>query len=311
MKLIRSLDSLHLAKSVITIGNFDGIHLGHQRLLQQLQQNKIKYELPSVVIIFEPQPLEYFLRHKSHARLMTIRQKLEKFSCYDIDYVVCLKFNPQLANLDAEIFIRQILMQKLNVNHLIIGDDFSFGRNCSGDFSLLKQYADKNQFQLTKIDTMRIGGFRVSSSLIREALATDDFAAAARLLGHRYTMSGKVAHGDRRGRELGFPTANIYLRHNVMPITGVFITKIWGLTKLPLTAITNIGQRPTFTDGRFVLEAHIIDFNRNIYGKRIEVEFLHKIRSESKFSSAAQLTKQIELDILSAKKFISSGTRTK
>ena len=293
MQLIRYLNNKLLDGCVASIGNYDGMHLGHQEILAKLTAQASKMKLPSLVIIFEPQPMEFFLQERTNPRLMTLREKLVFFKNYNIDYVLCLKFNAQLASLTAQEFIQNILVNKLNTQYIIIGDDFSFGCNRTGGFELLQEY-----IKTEKIATVHIDNTKVSSTHIRQALAIGDLKTAEKLLGRPYSMSGKVAYGDKLGHKLGFPTANIYLHHKVLSIAGVFIVKVQ-----EMIGIANVGTRPTIDGSRNVLEVHLLDFDKDIYGQRIQVEFIEKIRDEIKFDSLNLLKQQIAKDVEKARQY--------
>lgn len=285
---------------VATIGNFDGVHVGHQKILQRVKEEAHLVGLPSVAIIFEPQPLEYFMQDKAAPRLMNVREKLEAFAVYDIDMVFCLRFTTRLAELTAEEFITRVLLAQLRCKHIVVGDDFSFGSHRTGGYELLSIY---DEFRTEEVAEIEVGTHRVSSSMVRQTLAVSDFALAAKLLGRPYSMSGHVAHGDKRGRELGFPTANIFLRHKVLPLNGVFVVRVWGLEQEPLLAVANVGNRPTVSGERNQLEVHILNFDQDIYMRKIRVEFLQKIREEEKFASLTKLTQQIAIDTKKAKAY--------
>lgn len=279
-----------------TIGNFDGMHLGHQKVLEKVKAYSSLKNLPSLAIIFEPQPMEFFLGASAPSRLTTLREKTSFFRDFGIDKILCLRFNKALANISAPEFIQNILLDKLKVQYLAFGDDFSFGYNRAGGFELLQKYAASG-LRSEKVPSQMVRGIKISSTHIRQALAIGDLRLAKRLLGRAYSISGKVAHGDGRGRELGFPTANIYLRHKVLPLQGVFAVRITGIGKQPIKGIANVGNRPTFGGNRNLLEVHLLSFNKNIYGERIYVEFLKKIRDEKKFDSLELLKQQIGQDI--------------
>ncbi len=213
MELIRSLHNLreHHRKCVATIGNFDGLHLGHQAIISQLKEIANTHDLPTVVIIFEPQPQEYFSPENAPARLTRLREKVEELSRLGIDRLVCLRFNEELANLTAREFVELLLIEGLDIRHLVVGDDFRFGKNRQGDYATLENMADEFGYELEHTNTCSFEGERISSTRVRQALANDDLKLASQLLGRGYAISGRVVHGDKRGRELGFPTANMEL----------------------------------------------------------------------------------------------------
>lgn len=308
MQLLRTLNHLaaHFPRgAVVTIGNYDGVHLGHQAILQKLIAKAHELNLPAVVVIFEPQPEEYFNPQTEVARLSSLREKLTYFRNHGVANVLCLRFNGRLAAMSADEFIQQILLDALRVRYLIVGDDFGFGHRRSGNFTLLQQYAKQHHFMVEQMLPFRINGVRVSSTLVRTALQVGDLAIAQELLGHPYTLMGRVVHGEKVGRSLGFPTANVYLPHKVFPVSGVYIVKIHGLAAHYYQGVANIGVRPTVGSTQRLLEVYIFDFNENIYGKKIEVEFLRKIRDEKKFTSFELLQQQIAIDVRMAKDYFS------
>lgn len=293
---------------VATLGSFDGVHLGHQAILRQLVRLSKETQLPSLVIIFEPQPQEFFLGDKAPARLMRLREKIQALLAAGVDRVLCLSFNDYLRSLSAMDFIEQVLIQGVDVKHLVIGDDFRFGCDRRGDFSLLKQVGDQKGFSVTDTVTLQIDGERVSSTRVRQCLEAGDFTAAERLLGKLYSISGRIVYGQQLGRQLGVPTANVHLRRYKSPLQGVFAVtaKVEGKS---IQGVANIGVRPTVNgDKKLLLEVHLFDFSQKIYGKMIEVIFHKKLRSEKKFASLDELQAQLKKDIDEAKEFFKSVT---
>ena len=305
MQLIRGLHNLTqpLSASVVTIGNFDGIHLGHQQILEQLKAVATEYQLPSTVIIFEPQPIEFFAPARAPKRLARFREKLDYLKSKQIDYLLCLKFDRALADLYAEEFVKQILVDRLNIRHLVIGDDFRFGKNRSGDFQFLQECGEKYGFIVENTDTLLIDDSRVSSTRIRESIQSDDFEQAAKLLGRPYTLSGKIAHGKKLGRELGFPTINIKMGDNTLIVKGIFAVSVKGIDNRVLPGVASIGTRPTVDGVDTILEVFILDFDQDVYGYCVDVEFLHKIRDEEKFESLEELGFHIEQDTVKARRY--------
>lgn len=303
MRLIRGLTHIPPFKDgcVLTIGNFDGVHCGHQVIIKKLAQRGEALHLPVVVMIFEPQPLEYFLKDNEPARLSTLRDKAIHLAQLPVDTIVVVKFNRQFANCTAEQFIDEILLKTLNVKHLVIGDDFHFGKARAGTTALLREKGKQQGFSVEDTGSFQIEGLRVSSTLIRDALNSGDLAQAKRLLGRDYSICGRVAHGDKRGRVLGFPTANIKLFRKNTPINGVFAVTMTGIDGLTLQGIANVGTRPTI-DGssKVILETHLFNFHKEIYGHYVEVHFQQKIRDEMRFASLAQLQTQISNDVSTA-----------
>jgi riboflavin kinase / FMN adenylyltransferase len=309
MELISGLHNLRASHRpcVATIGNFDGVHLGHQAVLGQLAEKGAALNLPTTLIIFEPQPPEYFIGKKAPARLTSFREKYVTLKHFAIDQVLVLQFNKYLASMEAEDFIQQVLIDGLNVQHLVVGDDFRFGNQRKGDFALLEKHGEKHDFSVVSMTSFNVDGERVSSTAIRTALSEGDFDRAERLLGRHYHMTGIVAHGDKRGRQWGFPTANIRMQRKVIPLRGVFAVEVFGLEHEPVFGVANLGTRPTIDGLRTLLEVHLFDFSDDIYGKRINVVFRHKIRDEERFDSFDELKEQIGRDVVSAKEYFDSA----
>jgi riboflavin kinase/FMN adenylyltransferase len=309
-KIIRGLYNLPdpAQGCVATIGNFDGVHLGHQAVLTQLAMKADMLNLPAVVITFEPQPFEYFVPEKAPARLSRFREKVEALRAYSIQKLCVLRFNRQLAEMQAETFIQKLLVEGLNVRYLVVGDDFRFGKDRQGDFALLQQVGKQHGFQVVNMHTFAIEDMRVSSTRIREALQDGDLAVAEKLLGRPYRMSGRVAHGDKRGRKMGYPTANIHLHRAKVPLNGVYAVQLYGIDEEPVNGVANIGVRPTISGSdKALLEVHLFDFKRDIYGEHIQVYFLKKLREEQKFASLEQLIEQIHIDSAQAKGFFQTS----
>jgi riboflavin kinase/FMN adenylyltransferase len=279
------------------------VHLGHQAVLTQLAMKGDMLGLPAVVITFEPQPFEYFVPEKAPARLTRFREKVEALRAYSIQQLCVLRFDERLARMQAEEFISRLLVDGLNVRYLVVGDDFRFGRHRQGDFAMLQQVGREQGFQVVNMHTFAIDHERVSSTRIRDALRTGDLEIAEKLLGRPYRMSGRVAHGDKRGRQMGFPTANIHLHRHKLPLTGVFAVQLFGLDEEPLNGVANIGIRPTIGGEKALLEVHLFDFNRDIYGEHVQVHFLHKIRDEKQFDGLDALQAQIDRDCEVARQY--------
>jgi len=305
MELIRGLQNIRPQHHgcVATIGNFDGVHLGHQAVLGQLAEKAAELSLPTVLITFEPQPMEYFIPEKVPARLTRFREKILALQRYSVNRVCCLSFNNKLANLSAQDFTEQILVTKLGVKYLVVGDDFRFGLNRTGTFETLLEAGKKYGFQVVSMHTFEIDGERVSSTRIRAALEKGNMAGAEKLLGRRYRMSGRVAHGEKLGRELGFPTANIHLHRHASPLQGIFVVEVFGLDQEPLQGVASVGTRPTVNETKALLEVFLLDFNQDIYGRHIQVSFLKKLRDEEKFDSLDELIKQIQQDVKQAQAY--------
>ena len=292
-----------LRASAVTIGNFDGVHRGHQLVIEQLQRVARATGLPTVVIIFEPQPIEFFAPARAPKRLARFREKIAYLKAQQIDYLLCLHFDEALAELSAEDFVQRILVDNLNTGHLVIGDDFHFGKNRVGNFDFLRQNCERFGFSVDETETLMHGGSRVSSTRVRECIRNDDFSGAAELLGRPYSLSGRIAHGKKLGRELGYPTINIKMGDKTLIVKGIFAVQVKGIDNRPLQGVASIGTRPTINGVDTILEVYILDFNRDVYGYRVVVEFLHKIRNEEKFDSLEELSAHIAQDTEKAKAF--------
>lgn len=303
MQFIRGIHNLpkDYRGCVATIGNFDGIHLGHQSVLGQLAEEAADQGLPSLLISFEPQPMEYFQPDKAPARLTRLREKLQALRRFSVDQVLCLPFNRALAGMSAEAFIQDILVGALKIKYLVVGDDFRFGKNRLGDFAMLQQAGEQFGFRVVNMHTFSIDGERVSSTRIRQALEKGDLAEAERLLGRDYRMSGRVVHGEKLGRQLGFPTANIELHRKATPLQGIFVVEVFGIEGEPLRGVASLGTRPAVGGTRAILEVYLFDFDRDIYGKHLQVSFLHKLRDEMNFDTLEALTEQIQRDVNDSK----------
>ncbi|ELV8623921.1 bifunctional riboflavin kinase/FAD synthetase [Vibrio cidicii] len=311
MELIRGIHNIRSQHRgcVLTIGNFDGVHLGHQQVLRQVSLQARAMSLPSVVMTFEPQPMELFAKEKAPARLTRLRDKFVQLGKLGLDRLLCVNFNRHFAALDAEVFIRDLLVERLGVKFLVVGDDFCFGKARQGNFAMLQAAGEKYGFTVVNTQSFCLEQLRVSSTAIREALADDDLPAAAQMLGRDYSISGRVSHGRKLGRTIGFPTANIPLKRCVSPVSGVYVVQALGLAQNAIGGVANIGQRPTVNGVRQQLEVHLFDFQANLYGKQLEVVLLHKLRDEKKFESFDALKQQIELDAEAARVWLRQLTR--
>ena len=303
---IRGLHNLRPWHSgcVATIGSFDGVHLGHQAILRQLISSAREQHLPAVVIVFEPQPHEFFSGEKAPARLMRLREKLQALLAAGVDRVLCVQFNQTLRSLSAEAFVEKVLIAGLDIKHLVVGDDFRFGCDRRGDFALLQQIGAERGFTVSDTHTLMIAGERVSSTRIRQLLEAGDFAQAEQLLGKPYSISGRIAYGQQLGRKLGVPTANVHLRRYRSPLQGVFCVTVKFTDGAVHQGVANVGVRPTVSgDKKPILEVHLFNFSRSVYGAMIDVSFHQKLRDELKFSSLEQLQQQLQLDISQAQEF--------
>ncbi len=310
MKLARGIESKLIPDGgcALTIGNFDGIHLGHQMILRHLVERGEQLSLPTVVMTFLPAPNEYFQKHKSSPRLFGLSSRYLSVREHGIDVMLVLPFNSGLANTGAEEFIRRILVAGLGVRYILTGDDFRFGAGRTGNHELLRRFGQKYGFRVERFHTVSDSSARISSTRIREALAAGDLQAARQMLGENYSITGRVIHGDKRGRQWGFPTLNIAVRKP--PFTGVFAVRVKGIDEHGngYCGVANLGARPTIGGLKTLLEVHLFHFDRNIYGRRIRVEFIKKIRDERKFDSFGQLQSQILADCEATKRFFDSGS---
>ena len=298
MQVFRHLPLIKHEPLALAIGNFDGMHLGHQALLHKLCGQTAAINLTPAVMTFEPHPREFFTPLNAPARISNLREKLEYFESAGIQKVFVCAFNKRFAKIAAPEFL-SILRDKLNANTILVGDDFKFGARRAGTIDDFKS----GGFNLISMPRVDFNSERVSSTRVRDALFSGNLLLAAQLLGRNYSVSGKVVHGTKRGRELGFPTANIHMRHERPALTGVYAVKLDGLN-----GVANLGVRPTFRHGvagvpKLLLEVHVIDFKSDLYGKHVNVQFLHKIRNELKFDNLDALKAQIAADIVVARWF--------
>jgi riboflavin kinase/FMN adenylyltransferase len=307
MQVFRGVPERATTSTVLTIGNFDGVHLGHRALLGELMAMARELALPATVLTFEPHPRELFAPDQAPARLASMRDKLELLAECGVDRVHVCRFDRKLAGLTAEQFIERILVRGLSVRHLIIGDDFRFGKARGGDFTLLQNAGHAHRFVVEAMRTVDFGGLRVSSSAVRDALAAGDIERAELLLGRPFVIAGRVMDGKKIGRTIGFPTANIQVRRKRLPLSGVFAVTVSGIDSVPLAGAANIGVRPTVAEGlKPVLEVHLLDFDRDIYGAHVDVNFLHKLRAEAKFDSLDSLKAQIARDVADVRAFFAT-----
>lgn len=305
MNFINGLQSLpkNPQACVATIGNFDGLHLGHQTILANLKSKADALNLPLTVVSFEPLPTEYFMIEPP-ARIYPLRDKINRMASMGVDNFLCLKFNSDLASMNPVEFIETILVKKLNVSNLTVGDDFRFGYKREGGFNLLREVGHKHGMTVEDTQTQLQQGERISSSRIREALSIGNIIDANNLLGHDYQLSGRIRHGDKKGRTIGFPTINMKVPKHIAPQLGVYAVKVHGLGASPLNGVSNLGMRPTVAGTENRLETHLFDYDKDVYGKYISVEFKAFIRGEHRFESFEALKNQISLDVESAKKIL-------
>ena len=308
MQLIRTIESAPVEfladGSVATIGVFDGLHLGHQKLLDHVIAEARESRLPSVVMSFEPTPREYFSPQNPPARLMRFSEKFQGLEDYGIDVFCCPNFDEDMRNASPEAFIEDILVTALQVKHLVIGDDFRFGKDRSGSLEHLQEAACAGKFELHHVPGVDSDGERVSSTAVRRALSSGNLQRAAVLLGKHYRMSGKVVEGNHLGRKLGFPTANVNPDRRQVALMGIFAARVVGLRSGPLDAVASLGTRPTVNGTEPLLEAHIFDFDEDIYGEHIHVDFIEKLRDEAKFSDLDALVEQMHRDAAAARRIL-------
>lgn len=295
MQVFRHIPSLLQPPTALAIGNFDGMHLGHQALLNQLMQTAQATKLIPAVMTFEPHPREFFTPETAPARLRSLREKLEYLTELGVARVYIMKFNRKFAGISAQAFMQNILREALNAQSILVGSDFKFGAKRAGSVADFKAAG----FDLIDLPQLDMAGERVSSTRVRQALADGRLQEAATLLGRPYSISGKVVHGAQRGRTIGFPTANVHMRHERPALTGVYAVKLDGLH-----AVANLGVRPTIAGiPKLSLEVHVLDFNGDLYDKHVHVEFFHKIRDEIKFDGLDALKAQIAKDVAVAREF--------
>ena len=305
MRVFRGLPAAADREVALTIGNFDGVHRGHQAMLARLTEAADDLALPSAVLTFDPHPREYFAPHAAPPRLSTLRNKLERFAGHGIERVYIARFDRALAGLAPEAFISDVLVRRLGARWVLVGEDFRFGKARAGDLSTLR--GAERTFSVEAMRTVAVAGERASSTTVRDALADGDFARAAALLGRPFTLAGRVAHGAKLGRTLGFPTANLRLKQRP-PVTGVFAVRVHGVGTAPRAGVASLGVRPTVTDrGAPLLEVFLFDFDATLYGRRIVVEFLHKLRDEARFPDLDALTRQMHRDVAEAREYFAAG----
>jgi riboflavin kinase/FMN adenylyltransferase len=289
----------------LTIGNFDGVHRGHQAMLARLIEAADDLRLPPAVLTFDPHPREFFMRDAAPPRLTGLRQKLDAFRAFGVAHAYIARFDAQLAGLSPQAFITDVLVARLAVRWVLVGDDFRFGKGRAGDLATLREHA--TAFSVEGMRTVAVAEQRASSTAVREALAAGDLERATALLGRPYAIAGRVAHGDKLGRDLGYPTANIRLRHRPA-LTGIFAVRVHGLGREPRTGVASLGVRPTVkANAQPLLEVFVFDFDETIYGRRVSVEFLHKLRDEERFGDLDALTHQIRADVAQAREYFATA----
>jgi riboflavin kinase/FMN adenylyltransferase len=305
-RLFRDVDggALFPQGSVVCIGAFDGLHLGHRALVRRAVSRARALGLPAVALSFEPLPREFFSRAEPPPRLTLVRGKYKGLCELGVDSVGLLRFNSRLASMHAEEFVRQVLVRRLSAREVWIGPGFRFGNRRAGDLQLLQQLGEVHGFAAAEIDPVHRGGQRVSSTRIRESLRAGDFGAAAQLLGHPYSIEARVVRGKQLGRTLGFPTANLRFP-KTPPLSGIYATWVHGVGDQPRASVSSFGTRPTVNGVEPLLEAHLFDFDGDLYGQHIEVEFVSKLRDEVKYDSLEALTEQMQRDAADARRILS------
>jgi len=306
MQLIRGLHNLCSAHkgAVATIGGFDGMHLGHQALLSVLRARAAELQAPSMVISFEPTPREYFMGTAAPSRLQRFREKFDALQATGIDYFACLRFDRRLSALSAPEFAADILRNSLGVRWMIVGHDFKFGQGREGNVATLWELGRELGFGVDEFQPFTVDGQRISSTLVREALREGDMRRAARLLGRPYRISGRVVRGNQLGRTLGFPTANLRLQRRVIPLHGVFAVRVSGKHIGIVPAVANLGTRPVVNGIEPLLEVHLFDFNANLYGEHIDVDFVARLRDERWFPNLDELVEQMKIDAAEARNIL-------
>ena len=305
MRLVRHLDDLPqpdvAAGSVLTIGSYDGLHLGHLQLLKRVLREAKTRGLPSILMSFEPTPKEFFALASPPARLMRFREKFDALQDFGIDIFYCPRFAPSMRSIAADAFIRRILIHGLNVRHIVVGDDFQFARKREGTIEHLQRASKALGYDVEQVPSIVVDGVRVSSTAIREALEEGNLPRANALLGRPYRMSGKVVKGRQVGRSLGFATANVDLRRRQSAVLGIYAVRVSGLPQGPIDGVASVGTRPTFDLEKPLLEVHLFDFDQDIYGKYIHVDFIEHLRDEAKYASVDELVAQMEIDAENAR----------
>lgn len=308
MQLVRYLADLPYADlesgSVVTIGAFDGLHLAHVQLLDRVTATSRQRGLPSIVMSFEPTPKEFFAATRPPARLMRFREKFAALKATGIDIFYCPRFDATMRDITVDAFIRRILVHGLCVRHLVVGDDFRFARRREGGIAELKRVSGALDFTIEQLPSIIVDGVRVSSTAIRDALGCGDMATATALLGRPYRMSGKIVRGEKLGRQLGYPTANVDLRRRQSAVMGIYAARVHGLPGGSKDAVASVGARPTFAGTKPLLEVHIFDFDADIYGRYIDVDFIAYLRDQKRFDTVDELVAQMHCDAAQARKLL-------
>jgi riboflavin kinase/FMN adenylyltransferase len=304
MRLTRGVPAAAAGPTALTVGNFDGVHLGHQAMLAEVKRAAARLGVPACVLTFEPHPREFFAPDKAPTRLTSLREKLELLAGCGIERVHLCRFDFRFAQIGAEDFVERVIARGLGARWLLAGDDFRFGARRAGDLVMLKRIGPGLGVEVSALASFMQDGERVSSTAVRRALAAGELARAQRLLGRAYSISGRVIRGDGLGRKLGFPTANVQMKHNRPPLTGIFAVRLHGAAAGSLRGVASLGVRPTVkAQGAPVLEVHVLDYDGDLYRRHVRVEFLHKFREEEKYTDLATLTRRIALDVENARSY--------
>jgi riboflavin kinase / FMN adenylyltransferase len=290
---------------VLTVGNYDGVHLGHQHMIGVLKERAAELGCASAVLVFEPSSKECIDPAGAPPRLTRWREKYLALAALGVDRLVTLRFDDDMRAMSPQCFVEKLLVADLNVRHVVVGDDFRYGAKAEGTIHSLRAAGESHGFGVERVDAFIVDGVRVSSTAIRERLERGDCAGAARLLGRRYRMIGRVAHGERLGRTLGFPTANLRLMRRKSPLWGILAVRVHGIEVQPLNGVASLGTRPTVNGVEPLLEVHVFDFQGDLYGRAIEVEFIAKLRDELKFDSVDLMQVQMKVDAAQARDLLS------
>jgi riboflavin kinase/FMN adenylyltransferase len=307
MELVRGLHKLSRRHQgcVLTVGNYDGVHLGHQKMIGALKERATELRSAATVLVFEPSSKEFIDPEGAPPRLTRWREKFLALAAQGVDRLVTLRFDEYMRAMTPECFVDELIVAALGTRHIVVGNDFRYGCNAGGTIDSLRAAGEARGFGVEQIAPFVFDGVRVSSTVVRERLAESDFAGARRLLGRPYRMLGRVVHGRELGRELGFPTANLRLMRRKSPVQGVMAVRVFGIAPEALTAVASLGTRPTVDGTDMLLEVHVFDFAGDLYGREIEVEFVAKLRDEVKFDSLDALTAQMKVDAAQARDLLS------
>lgn len=303
MELVRGLHNLRERHrgSVVTIGNYDGVHRGHQHMLAAVREHAERLGVPATVITFEPTPREFFEGGTAPSRLMRLREKVEALPLYGVDRMVVLRFDRRMQGMGAQEFVERLLVQGLGVRHMVVGHDFHFARRREGTIATLREAGARHGFEVQEVGQFLVDGDRVSSSLVREALGRGDLVRAEQLLGRPYRMAGRVRRGQQLGRKLGYPTANLALHRKVVPLWGIFAVRVSGAGLVDHPAVVSLGTRPTINGTDPLLEVHVFDWEGDLYGRYLDVDFVQRLRDEKRFESLDALVAQMHRDAAQAR----------